>query len=296
MDVERTDNRCPNCLASLRGPFCSECGQHQRDLDRPFREVVGEGLSTLVAFDTRIGKTLEPLIRRPGMLTTEFLEGRRARYVHPFKLYFAFSLVFFLVFSFSSYSIVHTNEPGIISIGTSGSESPRAAEPQTLDGPLDASIPTGSGGLEWINDFFAPLEDLSENDPDRFNGLFIDRLSKSLIILVPIVALLLQLMYWKPRYVAHLVFSLHLHSFAFLVLVLGALVDLSIGAMGHDGSGIGNNVAGLTILIYVFLALRRVYAQGRLVTTLKLGVLSIGYALALVMTMLATLVATVALL
>ena len=294
MDVEQTNSRCPNCLAPLRGPYCSECGQHQRDLDRPFREVVGEGLSTTIAFDTRIGRTLGPLIRRPGMLTTEFLDGRRARYVHPFKLYFAVSLVFFLVFSFSSYSIIHTNEPGIISISTSGNESPQAAEPQTLDGSLDASIPTGSEDLEWINNFFAPLEELAENDPERFNGLFIDRLSKSLIILVPIVALLLQLLYWKPRYVAHLVFSLHLHSFAFLILVVGALADLSLGFMGFDAGSMGNNVATLAILIYAFLALRRVYAEGRLITMLKLVVLSIGYALALIVTMIATLVVTVA--
>lgn len=294
MNPEQSNDHCPNCLTQLRGPFCSECGQHQRDLDRPFREVAAEGLSTFVAFDTRIGRTIGPLIRRPGMLTTEFLDGRRARYVHPFKLYFAFSLVFFLVFSFSSYSIIHTNEPGIISISTSGNESPQAAEPQTLDGPLDASIPTGSEDLEWINNFFAPLEELAENDPERFNGLFIDRLSKSLIILVPIVALLLQLLYWKPRYVAHLVFSLHLHSFAFLILVVGALADLSLGFMGFDAGSMGNNVATLAILIYAFLALRRVYAQGRLITMLKLVVLSIGYALALIVTMIATLVVTVA--
>lgn len=62
MNPVQSHDRCPNCLTPLRGPYCSECGQHQRDLDRPFREVVAEGLSTFVAFDTRIGKTLGPLI------------------------------------------------------------------------------------------------------------------------------------------------------------------------------------------------------------------------------------------
>ena len=51
------------------------------------------------------------MISRPGWLTLEYLAGRRARYVHPFKLYFAFSLVFFLVFSISGYSIVRVDEP-----------------------------------------------------------------------------------------------------------------------------------------------------------------------------------------
>jgi len=294
MNFEQSDDHCPNCLTPLRGPFCSECGQHQLDLDRPFRDVAAEALSAFVAFDTRIGRTIGPLVRRPGMLTTEFLDGRRARYVHPFKLYFAFSLVFFLVFSFSSYSIIHANEPGIVSISTLGDESPQGSDLQTPDENIEYLIATENESVDWVNEFFAPLEELAENDPDRFDGLFIDRLSKSLIILVPMVALLLRFLYWKPRYVAHLVFSLHLHSFAFLVLVVGALADLAIGVMGYDGGGIGNNVATLAILIYAFVGLRRVYRQSRGLTFLKLMVFSIGYALALVLTMLATLIVTVA--
>lgn len=294
MNLAQTNDRCPNCLTPLRGPYCSECGQHQRDLDRPLGEVATEGLSTFIAFDTRIGRTLGPLIRRPGMLTTEFLDGRRARFVHPFRLYFAFSLVFFFVFSFADYSIIHTNEPGVISISSLGDESAESEDPQTLDSRLDSSMTLGGDEADWIGDFFAPLEELAENDPRRFDGLFVDRLSKSLIMLVPMVALLLQLLYWKPRYVAHLVFSLHLHCFAFLILAMGALVDVSMGAMGLVGKGIGNNVATLAIAIYAFLALRRVYRQGRLITALKLVALVCGYIVALGFTMLATLIVTVA--
>ena len=101
------------------------------------------------------------------------------------------------------------------------------------------------------------------------------------------VALFLQLFYWKPWYVDHLVFSLYLHSFSFLVLVVGAFVDGAIGVMGFDSGGTGNSVATLAIAVYAFLALRRVYGQGRLATTLKLVVLILSYSVALVFTMLA---------
>ena len=127
----------------------------------------------------------------------------------------------------------------------------------------------------------------AETDPVRLNRLLLDRLSKSLIILVPVFAVVLQLLYWKPRYVAHLVSALHLHSFSFMVLVAGALVDFVAG-------GVGNSIATIAIAVSTFLALRRVYGQGRLLTTLKFVVLTIGYMVALLITMLGTLVVTVA--
>jgi hypothetical protein len=286
MTSTHPDKLCPNCSSPLDGPYCSQCGQHQVDLDRPFRQIFSEGLSTFLAFDTRLVRTLWPLIRRPGFLTVEFLAGRRARYVHPFKLYFAFSLLFFFVFSFSTYSIVRVNEPGVVTIRTSDgtttqeshAENPASSETQTSSGEPGSSV---------LDRFFQPLSELAENDPARLNRLFLDRLSKSLIILVPVFALVLQLLFWRTRYVAHLVFALHLHSFSFMILVAGAFVDLFAGS-------IGNSVATAAIAIYSYLALRRVYGQGRLVTLFKFVVLTLGYLVALLITMLGTLIVTVA--
>lgn len=287
-------NRCSNCDAELHGEYCAACGQHQVDLDQPFREIVSEGLSAFLAFDTRLVRTLWPLFRRPGLLTTEFLAGRRKRYVHPFKLYFAFSLVFFFVFSFSDYSIIHTNEPGIVTIRTDEPVAPKGADASDAGSTEDGSIAAADDAAGWISEFFAPLDELAENDPEGFDRFFIDRLSKSLIVLVPIVALLLQFLYWKPRYVAHLVFSLNLHSFSFFALVLGALVDGAIGMTVAGEGTTGNNVATVAIVVYAFLALRRVYGQGRIATGFKLVVLLLGYCVALVMTMLATLIVAIA--
>jgi len=84
---------CPNCSAPLKGPYCSDCGQRQTDLDRPFRDIAGEAMESFLSFDARILRTVWPLVRRPGLLTVDFLAGRRARYVHPFKLYFAASVL-----------------------------------------------------------------------------------------------------------------------------------------------------------------------------------------------------------
>jgi len=285
-------NRCPNCETEVFGEYCAACGQHQVDLDRPFREIVSEGLSTFLAFDTRFVRTLRPLIRRPGFLTEEYLAGRRASYVHPFKLYFAFSLVFFLAFAFSDYAVIRANEPGVISIGTMGAEPTEDAGSESNESASgEGSLPTDGPIDIFINKLLA----FAEDNPEEFNRLFIDRLSKSLIVLVPIVALLLQGLYWRPRYVAHLVFSLHIHSFAFLVLVTGSVVDIGLASAGVESvQTLGNTLATLLIPVYSFLALRRAYGQGWLLTLVKLVVLMVGYAISLAFTMLGTLIVTVA--
>ena len=43
--------------------------------------------------------TLWLLLARPGMLVTEYIAGRRQRYVGPLKLYLTFSVIFFVLAS-----------------------------------------------------------------------------------------------------------------------------------------------------------------------------------------------------
>jgi hypothetical protein len=61
------------------------------------KDVVGDVLDV----DSRVWRTLWPLAFRPGLLTQEFLRGRRASYTPPFRMYLVLSLVFFVLASFS---------------------------------------------------------------------------------------------------------------------------------------------------------------------------------------------------
>ena len=102
---------CRNCQSSLDGEFCSACGQRNVDLEKPIWSLVGSVISETFEVDGRAALTVKVLFRHPGMLTAEFLAGRRAAYSPPLRLYLVFSIVFFLLVSwFASSGILR--EPG----------------------------------------------------------------------------------------------------------------------------------------------------------------------------------------
>jgi hypothetical protein len=90
-----TEN-CLNCGEVLTGQHCSHCGQRARvrvlSLWGLLRDVVGDALN----WDSRLWRTLRPLAFSPGLLTQEFLRGRRAAYAPPFRMYLILSVAFFL--------------------------------------------------------------------------------------------------------------------------------------------------------------------------------------------------------
>jgi len=282
--VEGNETVCPNCSAPLSGTYCSSCGQRQTDLDRPFREIASEAMEAFFSFDERLVRTLWPLVARPGWLTVEYLEGRRARYLHPFKLYFAFSVILFLVISLSGFTVVRVadSNDSVVAIQIEETEQEESASQST---PI-AEEPSFAGRM------LAPLIRLAEDDPDRLNRVFTDRLAKSIILLVPVFAGLLRLLFRKRRYIAHLIFSLHLHSFAFFALLIGVIGDVVLGYT--EAKGPGNNLASVAIAVYSFLALRRVYGRGRLGTVATMVILLLGYLVALIGTMILTLAVAVA--
>jgi hypothetical protein len=96
---------------------------------------------------------------------------------------------------------------------------------------------------------------------------------KGMIFLMPVFALLLQILFWSSKkfYIEHLVFSLYYHAFVFFVLLLLLVPFLQ----AHTG------VFVLIAFGALFLCLQRVYRNGLLRTALKLLALCVAYAVVL---------------
>ena len=137
-----TEN-CLNCGEVLTGQHCSHCGQRAKvrvlSLWGLLRDVFGD----LTNFDSRLWRTLIPLAFRPGLLTQDFLRGRRASYTPPFRMYLILSVAFFLLAQLG-------NDPG--SALKFNVDEKGGANLQLMDGgegaPAEAGQPAPSNAAE----------------------------------------------------------------------------------------------------------------------------------------------------
>lgn len=95
--IEPAARLCQNCQTPMQGPFCYQCGQHEKTSLRHAGLLLRDILHDVFNLDSRAVRTLKPLLFKPGFLTLEYFAGRRQRYVPPLRLYVIASLVFFLI-------------------------------------------------------------------------------------------------------------------------------------------------------------------------------------------------------
>ena len=126
--AESGQKHCRNCGALLRGEYCHHCGQREGRGDLQFADAAGEVLGDLFTWDSRLWRSLFPLVFRPGFLTAEFIAGRRARYVPPFRLYIIISFLLFLVLSLLARDMVSIDgEDGVVRVTSSEPADPNDA-------------------------------------------------------------------------------------------------------------------------------------------------------------------------
>jgi hypothetical protein len=97
---------CRNCGTAFIGNFCPQCGQEAHTGAPTTWGFIYEFLTTNVLERGKLPRTLWHLLRFPGGLTVDFLEGRRTRFIRPIRLYFTLSIIYFLILSLDSNNIL----------------------------------------------------------------------------------------------------------------------------------------------------------------------------------------------
>jgi hypothetical protein len=102
--AERKEKDCLNCGAIVLGRYCHACGQENVVPHETFWHMIKHFFYDITHFDSKFFDSLKFLVTRPGLLSKEYMRGKRNSYLNPVKMYVFTSAVFFLVF-FSLYSV-----------------------------------------------------------------------------------------------------------------------------------------------------------------------------------------------
>lgn len=111
---------CLNCTTSLRPEdnYCPNCGQENKTHKIPVSHIVLETFEDFFHFDSKLWNTVKTTFTRPGKITIDYLEGKRARYVPPVKLYIFISFIFFLLLGkLSDHTIENSKNKHLIKQG-----------------------------------------------------------------------------------------------------------------------------------------------------------------------------------
>lgn len=90
---------CLNCGYPFQGQevFCPNCGQKNQNNALSFKNFISEIFQGFTSWDAKFWRTLFPLLTKPGKVSKDYIEGKRARYTNPFRFYLTTSIVFFLI-------------------------------------------------------------------------------------------------------------------------------------------------------------------------------------------------------
>jgi hypothetical protein len=297
-------NACANCGAELAGDYCAACGQRHEPHVHTIGHFAAEAFESISHADSRLWRTLWLLFSRPGFLSREFFEGKRARYLPPFRLYIVLSVILVLLTSLAT----GDDAPG----ATAPAQAPAAAadavaapvaelaselaadiQPATSSaaGPAmsaPAADPKWVVNIDGLNQFCAAFEspDSGEGNaegrenirrfctrirsqPGELAEAVVHSVPRAMFVFLPAIAALMKLLYWRPKryYVEHLLFLVHNHAAVFLVYTLVALISF-IPVLGDLTPLFFFSALGY-LGWYVYRAMRTMYGQGRALTILK---------------------------
>ena len=132
-------------------------------------------------------------------------------------------------------------------------------------------------------------------DGKGFGRAVYENVPKMMFIFLPLIAMVMFVLYLGSGryYVEHLLFFVHYHSFFFLagmaLLLLENLATWFVGTRAEPGFDVAQGIVGFALMVYVpyylYRAMRRVYAQGRVVTLVKYSLLLVGYLLFMTLTL-----------
>ena len=246
--VGESCNFCQNCGIKLIGPYCAACGQKAVPLNVTLHDFAHELTHETLHVDGRIFQSIRRLVTSPGFLTREYLEGRRARWISPIRLYLIFSVLYFGLSALTGFRVgFHESEK---KSGWSFSITRHSQIESTAEDDKNAEDEARKLGFEGV----AELR-------DAVNHAILAWIPRVMFVLLPLFAWLVAVAYRSVdrNYLHHLIFSVHVHAAWFAAGVGAKAVELASHPIGQTLE----QIALVFGTIYTVLAFRRVYGKVR---------------------------------
>lgn len=268
--------RCRNCGEPTGPRYCGHCGQAVERERRTAWALLSELAAEWFSLEGRLFRTLATLWR-PGRLTVLNLDGKRAPFLTPMRLYLLASL---LLFS----SVLTLQPPDVRTVNlTVGGVPLHEADSDGTDAEVNLELFKPGQVSTRVLSLDEQVERLRSRPPQEVVDTLFASLRRvlpaALILCLPLLGLVLKLLYIRTGtlYADHLVFAVHFQSALFVVLAVAWLIVFLFGLGLIVSLPLYVAVLFLMLLVYLPLALRHVYRQGRWLTALKTVLLVMGY-------------------
>lgn len=293
---ERIAKDCLNCGIHVEGRFCQQCGQENVEVKESFFQLLRHFVEDLTHFDGKLWKTVKLLLFKPGSLTKLYIEGKRASYIHPIRMYIFVSAVFFL-FMFTGEDPVKPER------GASKANTSKDFASGFQEG-LDLDLDEDSVKYKTIAEYNAAQQKLPSSKKDnwidavikkkgieineKYSGdklkigkalieKFEHNFSKMLYISLPIFAFFIWVLYRRNKnhyFVDHVIFSIHIYCAFYIILFIAQMVTIVYDFFSDQSFGVIAFIIPFTLFFYLYKSLKNHFNQSRKKTLLKFIILN----------------------
>jgi hypothetical protein len=288
---ERSSKDCLNCGTEVAGRFCQQCGQENVEVKESFFQLLRHFVEDLTHFDGKLWKTVKLLLFKPGSLTKLYIEGKRASYIHPIRMYIFVSAVFFL--------FMFTGEAPVKPEGAGSKANTSKDFASGLQEGLELELDNDTVNYKTIAAYNAAQQKLPSSKKDNWLDAVIKKkgielnekyggdnlkigkaliekfenyFSRMLYISLPIFAFFIWVLYRRNKnhfFVDHIIFSIHIYCAFYIILFITQIVSIVNDFFSDQLSGIIAFIVPLSLVFYLYKSLKNHFNQSRKKTLLK---------------------------